>query len=202
MPGHGYFGTLPPMPSSPQCDVTLTCHPTTPSTAVRRIDMRLARMPGGTLAVTYSLEGDISHVRVPPPQAPRFADWLWHHTCCELFVSHKSDSGYHEYNLSPSSEWAAYAFARFREQVPLTVEREVESLNPQIALRRTATKLTLDAWLPLGRFSPRYVAGPLSLALSVIVEDQNGVLSYWAFRHAPGDKPEFHHPDGFALELA
>jgi hypothetical protein len=33
-----------------------------------------------------------------------------------------------------------------------------------------------------------------------VVEDQSGKLSYWAVRHPPG-KPDFHHPDCFALDL-
>jgi hypothetical protein len=41
----------------------------------------------------------------------------------------------------------------------------------------------------------------LSLALSAVVEERNGALSYWALRHSPG-KPDFHHPEAFALELA
>ena len=40
----------------------------------------------------------------------------------------------------------------------------------------------------------------LKLALTAVVEDGSGRLSYWALRHAPG-KPDFHHPDGFVLEF-
>jgi len=40
----------------------------------------------------------------------------------------------------------------------------------------------------------------LKLALSAVVEDDSGRLAYWALKHAPG-KPDFHHPDGFVLEL-
>ncbi len=40
----------------------------------------------------------------------------------------------------------------------------------------------------------------LKLALSAVVEDDSGTLSYWALKHAPG-KPDFHHSDGFVLEL-
>ena len=32
------------------------------------------------------------------------------------------------------------------------------------------------------------------------VEAADGTLSYWALRHAAG-KPDFHHPDAFALEI-
>ncbi|MBI3061386.1 MAG: hypothetical protein HYY83_05345 [Deltaproteobacteria bacterium] len=29
---------------------------------------------------------------------------------------------------------------------------------------------------------------------------QDGTISYWALKHPPG-KPDFHHPDAFALEI-
>jgi len=38
-------------------------------------------------------------------------------------------------------------------------------------------------------------------ALSAVIEDDDGAFSYWALRHPPG-KPDFHHPDAFALMLA
>jgi hypothetical protein len=40
----------------------------------------------------------------------------------------------------------------------------------------------------------------LALALSAVVEDEHGGLSYWALKHPPG-KPDFHHPDLFVLHL-
>jgi hypothetical protein len=39
------------------------------------------------------------------------------------------------------------------------------------------------------------------MGLSAVIEERDGMLSYWALRHAPG-KPDFHRRDGFALELA
>ena len=41
---------------------------------------------------------------------------------------------------------------------------------------------------------------PLRLALSAVVEADDGTLSYWALRHPPG-RPDFHHADGFVLRL-
>ena len=32
------------------------------------------------------------------------------------------------------------------------------------------------------------------------IEEASGRISYWALKHPPG-RPDFHHPDGFALEL-
>ena len=40
----------------------------------------------------------------------------------------------------------------------------------------------------------------LRLGAAAVLEDDNGRLSYWALCHPPG-KPDFHHPDGFVLEL-
>jgi hypothetical protein len=40
----------------------------------------------------------------------------------------------------------------------------------------------------------------LRLGLAAIVEDKARVLSYWALKH-PAEKPDFHHADGFVVEL-
>lgn len=41
---------------------------------------------------------------------------------------------------------------------------------------------------------------PWRLGLSAVIEETSGAKSYWALAHAPG-KPDFHHPDAFALDL-
>lgn len=38
------------------------------------------------------------------------------------------------------------------------------------------------------------------IGLSAVIEDVDGNISYWAFHHPPG-KPDFHHPESFALVL-
>ena len=184
------------MPSTPVRAVALVCHPETRSNAVRAIRARVTRTADGILAVHYSLEGDLDRLRVPRPQAPRIAERLWQHTCCELFVANKRSSGYHEFNLGPSGEWAAYAFARYRNGGVLADEQ----LNPGVTVRHTAGRFELDARVQLGHLSPMHLSAGLSLALSAVVEDDAGKLSYWALRHPPG-KPDFHHPDSFALEF-
>ena len=40
----------------------------------------------------------------------------------------------------------------------------------------------------------------LRLGLAAIIEDKARVLSYWALKH-PAEKPDFHHADGFVVEL-
>jgi len=174
--------------------VTLICHPETAS-AARSVGVQVSRRDG-MLAVGYVIEADVAHLRVPPARMPRIADRLWQHTCCEIFVARSGLPAYHEFNFAPSGEWAVYALKHYRAGAPLADE----SLDPAIAVRSAADKLELDAVIRLDRLSPRHAGARLSVALSVVIEDTAGALSYWALRHPPG-KPDFHHPDAFALEL-
>ncbi len=148
---------------------------------------------GGVLPVGYFLEGDIAALRIPPPRPVRRTDGLWRHTCFELFAMGEGDPAYVEFNLSPSGEWASYAFRGYREG-----GEPAAAPAPGIEVSRTGERLVLraaiaPALLPAGR--------PLRLGLSAVVEEAGGMLSYWALRH-PVSRPDFHHADGFALRLA
>jgi hypothetical protein len=165
-------------------------HPAVQCAALRGIEASVARTADGRLKVLYVLEGEIDRLRIPPPRPPRIAERLWQHSCCEIFIARKDLRGYREFNLSPSGEWAAYEFARYRKGALLADP----ALDPRIAVKRSADRLELAALIPL------HQEGKLQIGLAAVVEDQDGTLSYWALRHAPG-KPDFHHPDAFALEL-
>lgn len=170
--------------------------------AVSRIGGELSRKSGGLL-VSYVLEGSVERLRMPGRKMPRFADELWRHTCFELFIARKGETHYHEFNFSPSGEWAAYAFARYRERVPLAVAGGVAAIDPRITVRRSAERLELDATVHLCRISADYAGARLVLGLSSVVESRGeagGSLSYWALEH-PLAQPDFHHPDAFVLEL-
>jgi hypothetical protein len=131
---------------------------------------------------------------VPPPQPQRIAAQLWQHTCCELFVAPMGHgSAYHEFNFSPSGEWAVRTFTQYRDGVLLEDER----LAPRITVQAQGESLQLGARVPLGRLPYK---GKLRLGLSAVVEDDDGTLSYWALRH-PAGRPDFHHGDAFALAL-
>jgi hypothetical protein len=168
--------------------IDLVPHPQTPRGAVRSVQAGVSRAPQGMLAVRYRIEGDLERLRIPAPRAPAMGERLWQHSCCEIFVARAGMLSYREFNFSPSGEWAAYAFLRYRDGAPLPVS------DPKIRLRRSVDELELQASAPDEE-------GKLRVALAAVIEDRDGVLSYWALRHAAG-KPDFHHPDAFALELA
>ena len=186
------------MPPDPAHAVTLTCHPATPTDVVRGMSARIRRNPGNRLAVSYLVNGDLDRLRVPAPRAQCPADRLWEHTCCEMFIARKGVPAYHEYNFSPSGEWAAYAFSSYR--APRADEPQPALPRPTITVRGSSGALELDAVISLDGLAPPPGAR-LALALSAVIEDSEGKLSYWALRH-PSDKPDFHHPEAFALELA
>ena len=163
----------------------LVPHPDTPCAALRGIEASVVRA-GNDLRVAYVLQGKIDRLRLPAPRPPHAADRLWQHTCCEIFVA-SALPAYREFNFSPSGEWAAYAFAGYRDGGTLAIA------DPRIALKRAPDRLELSATIP--------EHPPARIGLSAVIEEDNGSLSYWALKHAPG-KPDFHHPDAFALALA
>jgi hypothetical protein len=176
----------------------LTWHPETYSEAIDGIKARLCWTDDGGLAIAYVLTGDLTRLRIPLPRKPRNADRLWEHTCFEAFVGVTGKSDYCEFNLAPSGEWAVYAFRRYRESVPL-VGKERERA-PEITMRSDENSLELDAIVRLDHLPLIQPRASLKLALSAVIEENSGMLSYWALKH-PAGKPDFHHPDSFTLEL-
>jgi hypothetical protein len=173
----------------------LTVHPSQLNGAVSKIEVRMQCEPG-ILRFQYSLEADMARVRVPASRSGARADGLWKHTCFEAFVAPKGGPGYHEFNFSPSHDWAAYRFSAYREGMS---SAEAGSA-PDISVRRRHDGLELQSSVDLGTLPDLRDARELRIALAAVIEDDNGKLSYWGLRHPPG-KPDFHHPDGFALEV-
>ncbi|MBW4050215.1 MAG: DOMON-like domain-containing protein [Proteobacteria bacterium] len=161
----------------------------------------------GSLRLQYVLEADLGRVRLPPP-APGAgrADRLWAHTCFEAFIGRADSPHYLELNFSPSGEWAAYRFESYRQAMaPVELPQP-----PRLAVRGDEDRLELEAEVHLRGVLPGLGGaamsagagnGGLRIALSTVVEDRDGGLSYWALRH-PAGRPDFHHPESFTLELA
>lgn len=175
----------------------LTAHPSTPNDAVRSLAVQLRAEEPGILVFQYSLVADMFRIRVPLPGAGRRADTLWEHTCFEAFVAPADAPGYHEFNFSPSLDWAIYRFSAYREGM----SRAERGGAPEISVRRCDGGLELESMVRLGHLAELRDARHLRIAIAAVIEDDAGGLSYWGLRHAPG-KPDFHHPNGFALEVA
>lgn len=207
---------------------TLVPYPESGSCPIKRIEVEFEFEGRPSAFITYRLFGDINRIAVPAPSAsvararardrwrlalfaiPKAAfrlpipwsrmpaptpvgrvDGLWRHTCLEAFAR-APDGGYAEFNFSPSTEWAAYSFNGYREGMSTLTETSVEVRAPE----RSDGELKLTAfvswfgWMRTAR-----------LGFSAVIEDVDGAKTYWALAH-PSDKPDFHHPDSFALPMS
>lgn len=199
--------------------LSLRPHPDTPCGALTGIEVEVARVRPLKLQLRYVLIGNWRKVRLKLRDKDQ-GDELWRHTCFEAFVRVGAEVGYLEYNLAPTGDFAAYSFDRYREGMApskeigssiLDVQSRTEPLDPE---RRTSFRQAgLDT---LERFEPSFfslkaelsfsnamglaVARPWRLGLSTVIEERNGRMSYWALAH-PTEKPDFHDPACFALEL-
>lgn len=163
----------------------LIAHPDCAAPPVQ-IGTKLMMLGRDVLRIEYALIGALDRVKIPVPTIGERTDELWQATCFEAFLR-LPGQGYVEYNLSPSGNWACYRFEAYREGM------QPASPAPYLHVERSNERLGLTAYIELS-------AVPDALALSAVIEQTDGIKSYWALRHPPG-KPDFHHPDCFALQL-
>ena len=172
----------------------LVPHPASPPSPVREIRVRAGR-DGDYLLLDYLLTGELGELLLPEPRAPQPADELWRHTCFEAFVGRQASSEYAEYNFSPSGEWAAYRFSAYRADM----QKDSQGSALKFGIHTSADTFRLSAtvdicWLTQSR------GGTVRLGVTAVIEDRRGGLSYWALHHS-AEKPDFHHPDSFVLEV-
>jgi hypothetical protein len=169
-------------------------HPASPPPADIRIAVEVADRHRGHLVLSYGVRGRIGDIKLPPIAAPARRDELWRHSCFEAFVGAASASAYYEFNFSPSTAWAAYRFDDYRTGMAVAA-LDVPRIDVQASLDAYTLQVTLDlAVLPDLRHDA------WRLGMTAVIEDTGGRLSYWALKH-PAGRPDFHHADGFALEL-
>lgn len=161
----------------------LRCHPLSPCDVVHEVTVELA-FERDVLVVAYRIVGELARLRVPTE--PLDPERLWAHTCCELFVAPEGGEGYVEHNVSPNGQTRRFDFSAYRQRVS-------SSAGIAATTTREPDALVVVARVPLTTTVAR-------LAVTTVVEDEHGTLSYWALRHPEG-RPDFHHRDGFALCL-
>lgn len=170
-----------------QFDRALIPYPAASGPPPGRIEVEIDWEGRSWICVVFRAVGFIEGIAFPAGEAGR-RDELWKHTCCEVF-GRRRDGGYAEFNLSPSAAWAAYEFSGYRA--------DVANLNvngPRITFEETDGGFELTAVL----FWPEWPHVE-AIGLSAVIETADGVKTYWALNH-PSDKPDFHHPESFALK--
>jgi hypothetical protein len=66
-----------------------------------------------------------------------------------------------------------------------------------VTLIRGGQGLTLEASI---RLACLRAEAPVKVALAAVIEESSGRLSHWALEH-PSGRPDFHHRDGFVLQI-
>jgi hypothetical protein len=168
----------------------LILHPQSACRAVGRIEVLATRPAADLLCLDYLLSGVTDALVLPPPAIGR-ADELWRHSCLEAFVQAAPEPGYRELNLSPSGQWAAYRFDGYRDGM---ANAEVDAPTSRFDRAGDRLQAAVTWRLDLAQDAVWRVG------VTAVIEDAGGAVSYWALRHPTG-RPDFHHADGFALEL-
>ncbi|MBX5459826.1 MAG: DOMON-like domain-containing protein [Steroidobacteraceae bacterium] len=169
----------------------LPLHAYAPTDAVAAVDVHVSTEHPNALTFHYVVDADLTRLRIPAQTESTHADELWRHTCFEAFLRGDAGTAYFELNVSPSTQWALYAFDDYRRGMrPLS-----PSQPPRIDVEQAEGRLEVRAYLPLTT-----LPAVTRVALAAIIEENTGRLSYWSLNH-PADKPDFHHPESFTLQL-
>lgn len=168
-----------------------------------------ARLVRGVFEARFQVTGLSAVALAAPASHPERKNELWKSTCFEAFLKPVApalpgtDGEYLELNASPSGDWNAYRFTRYREGM----REEPGITGLQVAFDRARGILELSA--DLRRTG---LAGPLDVGLTAVLleatGDANGPAesgatgreSFWALEHA-GTRPDFHLARSFVLRL-
>lgn len=174
-------------------------HPDWPPSSVKSVTAQILGFDVQSLFVEFGVM-PADGLALPAMAGSVRADGLWQTTCFEVFLRSAGSSRYVEMNFSPSMAWAAYAFDGYREgmtSLPMRLDPEIEIHGPG-----TADGLTGSYYFLSAEFNVLpHLSEPIALGLSAIIDEVDGTRSYWALAHTNPEKPDFHHPDCFALEL-
>lgn len=179
----------------PTVRTSLAPYPGSRGPAGLRIACDATRRADGQLHLWFSVAG-AGPLRLPlslPLAETSRKDGLWEQTCCEAFI--EFEGGYYEFNLSPAGDWALYQFAGYRAG-----GSSPEIAAPVVQAHRHGDLWQLQAYIDLSSSPLLRHDRSWRMGLSAVMETKDGQKTYWALAH-PSDKPDFHHPDSFALVL-
>jgi hypothetical protein len=139
------------------------------------------------LVLGFSVRSGEVELALPPRAArPGRRDRLWEHTCCEAFVGTPDAEPYAELNLSPSGDWALWAFDGYRSGM-----RAAASDVPRTRILHQQGELRIDAIVPLDALAAVLGAPPYAVGLAAVIETADGKHAYFALAH-PESRPDFH----------
>jgi hypothetical protein len=173
----------------------LVPHPEKQRVAVQSVDVEVHQR-GESVVLRYSVEP--ADTLLLPAFGRERRDGLWQSTCFELFIRPER-GGYVEFNFAPLEAWNAYSFTDWRMgKRPYQPDGEPRIADLRVGERKQSFPelYQLDVILS----GDVTVLAPASASLTAVIEEEGGVISYWALAHPPGP-PNFHHADCFVAAL-
>ncbi len=167
----------------------LVAHPARPPSRVTGVQIVSQFLKDGALFLRWRIDG-AQKVVLPPYAGTGRGEDLWKTTCFELFLD-LGGGRYREFNFSPSGRWAAMDFASYRD---LSGNAELREW-PETSVDRGEFLLTGAVRLPR-----EALAGATHGALTTVVVEDGGVLSFWAPSHHK-DQPDFHDASCFTADF-
>lgn len=116
-------------------------------------------------------------------------DFLWEHTCFELFLGIQQQDEYREIHLVPSGAWQAYAFEEYRypETMPPMHADDIQLVQLQRTKYGLNAVLDVKKWLQSQQFNFSH----LMMGMTAVVETANKT-HYFALQHS-GQQADFHN---------
>jgi hypothetical protein len=175
-------------------DYTMLRHANNDLTAIDSFVVRF-EFTEDYLHLQYEVTGELSALNIPARQAPCAVDGLWQQTCFEAFIAVNGEERYYEFNFSPSSAWAAYAFSAYRKRSAWTIKKA-----PIIKCTQTKASLVMDVLIAAVDLPLKRAEQSFQLGLTAVIETNEGELSYWALQHSDSE-PDFHQGKHFILSF-
>ena len=167
-------------------------HPANDPVSVTGVEVRVKNSDPSWLTLRWRVDG-AQQLLIPPIGSKSRADELWRSTCFEVFLKPSDGDGYQEWNLSPARKWNAYNFDSYRDGM-----RELEAARAPDCVWHGGRGFALfDAAIPR-KVLP---SAKCAMALSAVIEEEGGRITYWAIAHPDADRPDFHHSACFAAAL-
>ncbi|MEC7119048.1 MAG: DOMON-like domain-containing protein [Pseudomonadota bacterium] len=161
-----------------------------------QLEVIVTPQPQCCLQVDYILSDPDSQVLWPATMTlPRRLDFLWEHTCLELFIKTDEQPDYVEINASPCGAWQAYRFDDYRSPKHLPPNPDFRIRLQRLSVYHHHLRMQLD-------LSRLVKAGQmLQIGTCAVLEHNFGSNSYWALRHSalPAD---FHRQQDWMFQLA
>ena len=116
-------------------------------------------------------------------------DFLWEHTCFELFIGIRDQDQYIEVNLSPSGAWQSYHFEEYR--YPETMPPPLNSKIELVELKRTGFGLTATIDINLFLHHHKIAMKDLFVGISAVIQT-TAKTHYFAMQHS-SPEADFHN---------